>query len=199
MSISHNRCGAVILAGGLSRRMGRCKAMLPVNGQTMLLRTRRELSDFETVLISCNDPALAEGHPAVADCYPGCGPLAGIHAALTATDCDALFTVPCDLPNFSRELPRLLMTEMDDETDVLICRDSRGDLHPLCGIYRKRVLPILEKCLQNGQFRVMNFVHQVSFRVLSTGDFIPDRVFFNMNTPEDYQAAADAACHPDGK
>lgn len=199
MSISHNRCGAVILAGGLSRRMGRCKAMLPVDGQTMLLRTRGELSDFETVLVSCNEPALAAGHRAVADYYPGCGPLAGIHAALTAADCEALFTVPCDLPNFSRELPRLLLSEMDDETDVLICRDSRGDLHPLCGIYRKRVLPILENCLQNGQFRVMNFVHQVSFRVLSTEGRIPDDVFFNMNTPEDYRAATDGSGCREGK
>ena len=192
MSISHNRCGAVILAGGLSRRMGRCKATLPVDGQSMLSRTRRELSDFDSVLLSCNDPALGAGFSCVADRFADAGPLAGIHAALTATDREALFTVPCDLPNFSRELPRLLLSAMDEQTDVLICRDSEGNLHPLCGIYRKRVLPALEKCLQGGQFRVMNFVHQVSFKILCTEDLIADRVFFNMNTPEDYRAAVAA-------
>lgn len=190
MSITTDSCGAVILAGGLSRRMGRCKATLPLGGQSMLLRTRAQLTDFDSVLLSCNDAQLSCGFEAVPDRMPGCGPLAGIHAALSATEKEALFTVPCDLPNFSRELPALLMDELDEETDVLICRDGEGNLHPLCGIYRRRILPQLEQCLQEGQFRVMNFVHRVHWKCIDTGGRLPDRIFFNMNTPEDYRAAA---------
>ena len=191
MSITSTSCGAVILAGGLSRRMGRCKAMLPIDGQSMLLRTLGQLSDFDSVLLSCNDMALTEGFRAVADLFPDSGPLAGIHAALTATEKDALFTVPCDLPKLSPALPRLLMSMMDNETDVLICRDSEGNLHPLCGIYRKRILPMLETCLETRELLVMNFVRRVRWRCVDTAGLLPDSIFFNMNTPADYRAASE--------
>lgn len=61
--------GAVILAGGQSRRMGRCKALLTVDGQTLLARTAQQLTAFSELLLSANDPALAR-----AGCRPAlCG------------------------------------------------------------------------------------------------------------------------------
>lgn len=44
MAISPERCGAVILCGGQSRRMGRCKARLMVDGVPVLQRLAGELS-----------------------------------------------------------------------------------------------------------------------------------------------------------
>ena len=190
MAISTDSCGAVILAGGMSQRMGRCKALLPIEGKTMLLRTLDRLSDFDSTLISCNDPLPDVGVPTVSDHYKGSGPLAGIHAALMATTKEALLVVPCDLPNFSRELVRILLAEMDDDTDVMIVRDSTGGLHPLCGIYRKRTRPVIEDCLNHGQRKILNFIHQVSWRYLDIDGKISDRVLFNMNTPQDYAAAS---------
>lgn len=187
MAITTESCGAVILAGGISRRMGCCKAELSLGGQSMLERTREQLSDFDSVLLSCNDSRVQSTLRSVPDLFPETGPLAGIHAALRVTDKEALFTVPCDLPNFSRVLPRLLMSEMDEDTDILLCRNGEGYLEPLCGIYRKRVLPVLEACLLAGQCKVMNFVRQVSWKYLDTAGRIPDEIFFNMNTPEDYR------------
>lgn len=193
MAITAKTCGAVILAGGISSRMGCCKANLSLNGQSMLDRTGEQLADFDSVLLSCNDPEIHSTLRIVPDLFPEAGPLAGIHAALRATDKKAVFTVPCDLPNFSAALPRLLMSRMEEDTDVLLCRNGEGYLEPLCGIYRKRALPVLEACLQAGQRKVMNFVRQVAWKCLDTAGIIPEDVFFNMNTPEDYCriAAAD--------
>ena len=190
MSIPIYSCSAVILAGGMSRRMGRCKALLPMGGKTMLNRTLEELSDFDDILISCNDPLPVPGIPTVSDRFPDSGPLAGIQAALSTCRNDALFVVPCDLPAFSRELPRLLLEEMDDSTDVMIVRDSTGGLHPLCGIYRRRTLPVMEQCLRQEQRKILNFVHRVSWKYLDLDGRIPDRILFNMNTPQDYETAA---------
>ena len=167
--------------------MGCCKADLSVDGKTMLLRTREQLSDFDSVLLSCNDRQSAQGFQIVPDLFRNAGPLAGIHAALKATSKEALFTVPCDLPNFSADLPRLLMSEMKPDIDVLICRNGQGYPEPLCGIYRKRVLPVLEACLKEGERKVMNFVRRVSWEYLDTEGRLPDKIFFNMNTPEDYR------------
>ena len=83
MMLSRECCGVVILAGGRSRRMGTCKALLTIEGETMLSRLTRQLDDFQEKLLSTNTPALAEGLPLtpVPDFYPGAGPLAGLHAA----------------------------------------------------------------------------------------------------------------------
>ena len=199
MAIAASSCTAVILAGGISRRMGRCKALLPLDGQSMLLRTRNQLSDFDSVLLSCNDMQLADGFRAVPDLFPDAGPLAGIHASLLATDRPAIFVVPCDLPYFSGELPRLMLSAMDKDADVMVCRDGTGSIHPLCGIYRRRILPELEACLRAGQHRIMDFVRRVSWQCLETGGLISDRVFFNMNTPADYRAVSAGADKGPGK
>lgn len=189
MAISPNTCGAVILAGGASRRMGRCKALLPVDGQTMLARTRALLTGFDEVLLSANDPALESDLVRVADRWPDAGPLAGLHAALCRTKKEALLCLPCDLPYLSPAVPRLLLEAMPEEAAVLICRDSTGRLHPLCGIYRTCVLPVLEGCLRRGEHRVMAFVARLPYACVDTGGIVPDQVFFNMNTPEDYRRA----------
>ena len=76
MMLSRECCGVVILAGGRSRRMGACKALLTIEGETMLSRLTRQLDDFQEKLLSTNTPALAEGLPLkpVPDIYPGAGP-----------------------------------------------------------------------------------------------------------------------------
>ncbi len=190
MAISAIECGAVILAGGASSRMGTCKALLQVGGKTMLDRICDALKAFDLIVLSINDPSLEGRLPCVRDLYPGAGPLAGIHAALSGTKKSALFCVPCDLPGFTSRIPCLLMDAMPEQSQVIICRDSTGRLHPLCGIYRKSVLPVLEQCLSRGQHKVMDFVNQVPYTCLDTAGYVPDEAFFNMNTPEDYHRAA---------
>ncbi|MDD3193815.1 MAG: molybdenum cofactor guanylyltransferase [Oscillospiraceae bacterium] len=190
MAISPKECGAVILAGGGSRRMGMCKALLYVDGQTMLERTRAVLSDFDEIILSANDPALEGDFIRVEDRRPDSGPLAGLHAALSRTEKSALLCVPCDLPKLSRAVPSLLLQAMPDEVEVLICQDGTGRLHPLCGIYRTTVLPVLERCLSQGRYKVMDFITQLPYACVDTGRTVPNEVFFNMNTPEDYGRAA---------
>ena len=194
MSISASRCDAVILAGGNSRRMGCCKALLKIGGTSVLERTWGQLSDFDEVLLSANDLSLGDGLPlrCVPDLWPGCGPLAGLHAALSATEKDALFCVPCDLPNFTGQVARLLLEHIPPEIQAVVCRDGTGKVHPLCGIYRRESLPVLEECLREGQYRVMRFLEMLSWQTFDTAAFLPDNVFLNMNGPEEYQAVLQA-------
>ncbi len=182
-------CGAVILAGGRSRRMGTCKALLRLEGGTMLERAAGQLTAlFDEVLLSANDPALGLGLNlrVVPDIWRECGPLGGLHAALAATGKDALFCNPCDLPRFTAELPLLLLERMNPEADAIVCRDGGGRLHPLCGIYRRRVLPALEARLQGGERRVTALIEGLSCQILETEGLLSDGVFENMNTPESY-------------
>ena len=189
MALTYENCGAVILAGGASRRMGQDKARLELEGESMLARLCRQLSPFRERLLSANDPALAEGLPLrlVTDLYPNSGPLAGLHAALSAAEKPALFCVSCDLPNYTPALSAFLMARFPEDADVMVCRDKSGRVHPLCGIYTKRLLPILESQLKAEDYRVRSFLERVRCAYLDTGAFFPDSIFFNMNTPEDFQ------------
>ncbi len=188
MEETTSTCGAVILAGGHSRRMGTCKALLKLDGKTMLERTAEQLACFDEVLLSANDPALGAGLEVriVPDIWRECGPLGGLHAALAATQKDALFCVPCDLPRFTAELPRMLLERMEPEADAILCRDGAGRLHPLCGIYRRRVCPVLEEQLSQGRRRMTDLTEKLRCQILETGGLLPDSVFWNMNTPESY-------------
>lgn len=189
--LSRERCGALILAGGRSRRMGTCKALLTIEGETMLARLTRQLGGFQEKLLSTNPPALAEGLPLtpVPDLYPDAGPLAGLHAALSASRSGMLFCVPCDMPNFNPALPGLLLERYNGE-DALVCRDGTGRLYPLCGFYAKTALPALEAQLRQGQYRAAALLDRLSCTVADMGGMVPDSVFFNMNTLEEFREAA---------
>lgn len=190
MMLSRECCGVVILAGGRSRRMGTCKALLTIEGETMLSRLTRQLDDFQEKLLSTNTPALAEGLPLtpVPDFYPGAGPLAGLHAALSVSRSSVLFCIPCDMPNFIPTLPWQLIERYSGE-DALVCRDSAGQIYPLCGFYAKTSLPALEKQLQQGQYCATALLDKIQCSVADMGGELPDSVFFNMNTPEEFREA----------
>ena len=75
MSILTQQCSAVILAGGQSKRMGSCKALLEVDGQPILSRLCRELSCFEPIFLSINQPlpTLFPSFELVQDIFDDCG------------------------------------------------------------------------------------------------------------------------------
>ena len=194
MPLTKDHCTPVILAGGASRRMGTCKALLEINGETMLARIRRQLSGFERVLLSTGDPTLAEGLSVecIADLYSGMGPLAGLHAAFYAADSEALLVLPCDLPFFTEQAAEYLLNHMPEDADALVCIDSTGRIHPLCGIYRRSVLPTLEARLKAGELRVMSFLYSLNWKGLQDAEILPDKLFLNVNSPEIYRQITEA-------
>lgn len=191
MAISLERCGAVILCGGQSRRMGTCKALLTVDGRSVLHRLAGALSFFEERLLSANDASLGAGlsWTVVEDRFPGLGPGAGLHAALLAAKKEALLCVPCDLPAFSEQAARCLLAQFPGDCAAMVCRDSIGRLHPLCGIYTREMLPALEWRLAAGRCRMTEVLEDAPTVVLDTAGLLPDDVFFNMNTPADHRRA----------
>lgn len=194
MPLTKDCCTPVILAGGASRRMGTCKALLKINGETMLSRILRQLSEFDRVLLSTGDPTLGEGLSVecTADLYPGMGPLAGLHAAFCAVDSEALLVLPCDLPFFTKQAAEYLLDHIPEDADALVCMDSTGRIHPLCGIYRRSVLPALEARLKAGELRVMSFLYSLNWKGLQDAEILPDKLFINVNSPEIYREITEA-------
>lgn len=192
-------CGAVILAGGKSRRMGRDKAQLSLSGMSFLERLARELRGFSELLISVDrlehHTAAVEFGVVVEDLWPDCGPLGGLYAALDACKSDALVAVPCDVPLFTGELAEALyrcLKEGGAETDAVIVRTNDGRIHPLCGVYRKRCRSMLRQCLDEKELRMQHALSRMQIKEFAAD--VQSWRFKNVNTPEDFASLTNRSC-----
>ncbi|MBE5800539.1 MAG: molybdenum cofactor guanylyltransferase [Clostridiales bacterium] len=184
------RIGFLLLSGGRSKRMGSHKALLEIDGRTLLETVALAGDGFEERILSVNDPAIPtpKGYVRCEDIYPGCGPMAGIHAALAMTDCDALVVAPCDAPHYCKELAQFLADQYEPELDALVLLDGEGRAQPLSGVYSRSCLPVLEAHLKNDKLKIMRMLEDMRLKKIALPDYLNGRVFDNLNTPDDLQA-----------
>ena len=188
-------CGALILAGGRGRRMGgKNKALLNLEEKTFFERLRTALDGFEEKIISVNDTEWITDDLwiQVRDERQDCGPMEGLRRALTCCESDALFVTACDMPFVTAEFARTLTVAVGKH-DALICCDRAGDLHPLCGVYTKACLPVIEELMEQNDYRIRQIAARtdcVTFYMDGT-DF-SDRILTNVNTLEELERLTNA-------
>jgi molybdenum cofactor guanylyltransferase len=186
----------IILAGGKSSRMGQNKALLTIEGATVIERIAHELTKItDQLLIVTNTFRDFEflGIPMVEDMQKGKGPIAGIHAGLTATTTNANLIVACDMPFISSSLGDFLLTGLDEYQAVI--PELGGQLHPLYGAYRKDALQVVTNALTNNQLRIRSVLEQLNVQVVTEEllqrkkIMIKETAMFNMNDPKEYEKA----------
>jgi molybdenum cofactor guanylyltransferase len=195
----------VVLAGGASRRMGRDKAALAVDGETLAARAaRRLLGVCPRVAIADGGRGLVPGLPSLPDA-PGPGPAAGILGAARAWPGHPLLVLACDLPRVSeallRELVRRLpVTARGDageagtaaDPDWVVPRWERG-LEPLCALYRPAALAALAAAVERGIAAPHRLAEAAGLRVrFLEGELLrrygqPADLFLNLNTARDLE------------
>ena len=204
-----------VLAGGRSSRMGRDKASLTLGHKTFLQRIAAELDacGFQEKYDSLgsgsrygmheeeNSTGTGEkteihipvGWTAVRDRYRDCGPLGGIHAALSVCRAEWALFVSCDTPLYRRELAELLISKIPGP-QLLIPVTPDGRWHMTCALWRKTLLPEVEAQLKSGDYRLRKLC-------LTDGGPSPGTVLVrlegeqaafaemlnNINTEEDYR------------
>ncbi len=201
------RLGALILAGGRSRRMGRAKESLPFGDTTLLgWQCRTLLACTSPVVVIGRDatqelPRLPEGVDVTMDEAPGEGPLAALAAGLRHLrqrhgfdDEDAAVTVGCDQPFLTAAIVDGLRRQLGD-ADVLMPR-AFARLQPLTAIYRVAALTAADGLLQEGRRRPRELADALTARVVEADALRaldPDLRFLrNLNHPDDYRAAVSA-------
>jgi len=126
------------------------------------------------------------GYPVYPDIYTGCGPLAGIHAALSASHADWNLVLACDMPEVeSAFLIQLLQAAEQGGYDCLLPAGESGRLEPLCGVYHRRILPAVERALEDGARKVLDGLARVRLEVFPVSGPGP---FRNVNTPAEWNA-----------
>ncbi len=190
---------AVILAGGRSQRMGQEKAWLDAGGQPLILRVVERLQDMAAEIITVRSPTSAPNPllpgRSVEDRYPGAGPLAGIHAGLSAAQTSWIFAVACDMPFLNRELIRYLALLRPGHDAVVPYPMGRPE--PLHAFYHRRCLPTMDAHLRRGQRALFALLADLDTRAVSRSEiavFDHDlRSFTNINTPEEWAQARQMA------
>jgi molybdopterin-guanine dinucleotide biosynthesis protein A len=187
-----------VLAGGASSRFGPDKALAYLAGQTLLQRAvglLREISDSVRVIApSGRYPDFRE--LTIPDRWPGEGALGGILTALHASrECGYPWNliVSCDMPFLtSAWLGYMLERGFSGDADVLFPRSLAG-VEPMCGCWRTAALPVLQDAFDEGVRKVTDAANRVSVRVFDETHWSPfdpgGRIFRNINTPQDYEAA----------
>ncbi|MBM3094599.1 molybdenum cofactor guanylyltransferase MobA [Ensifer sp. T173] len=190
---------AVILAGGLSRRMGHAKSGLSLGGKTMLSRIIDRLRpQVASIAINLNGAAEQKtivGHPVIADTVPGfLGPLAGVltamrHTAAITPAATHVLVVPTDTPFFPHDLAQRLTDAMTQREQIAVAL-SDDALHPLFALWPVALADDLEHWITTDpKRRVRAFIERhpsvtVDFPMTTTASGLFDP-FFNVNTPDD--------------
>jgi molybdopterin-guanine dinucleotide biosynthesis protein A len=179
---------AAILAGGQATRFGGCdKSALMVDGRTILDRQVAVLSSLTTDLLIVGRARHASART-VADRVPGCGPLGGLHAALTEARGDIVALVACDMPYVTAPFLAHLLS-LAGEADIVIPRTERG-YHPLCAVYSRACLEPIAGRLAERRLKMTELLAGARTRVVTSEDIERfgnrHRLLANVNTPTEY-------------
>ena len=182
----------VILAGGLGRRMGAVdKGLQSLNGRPLAHWVAERLSpQVDELLINANRNAEAYatlGYRIVPDLIPDfAGPLAGLHAALSAARHPLVATAPCDSPFLPHDLvSRLRNALLAQNADLAVAR-TFAQPHPVFCLCKRELLPHLTDYLGSGQRRFERWY--ATLPVAEVGfDDVAD-AFANINTVDELRS-----------
>src|SRR3954464_11066200 len=203
---------AAILAGGRATRFGgRDKSALVVHGRPIVERQVAELLTIvddimlvgarpdgarafqasDVAAFQASDLAAfhaSDHYRAIADIVPGCGPLGGLHAALTGMRGDRVFVVACDMPYVDAAFAEYLLSLATDAA-VVVPQTDRG-YHPLCAVYTRVCLEPVAARLAQRRLALRDLFADVPTRIVTPAEMsrfgAPLRLLANVNTPAEY-------------
>ena len=178
---------AIIFAGGKSSRMGRDKALLPFDGYNTLSEFQyiKLSSLFNNVYISSKEDKFNFEVAVIPDLYKESSPLVGIISLFETLDTDALFILSVDAPFVDEKVIDVLLKYRDEKYDAIIAQSPSG-VQPLCGIYRRSILPLAQKNRVKGNHRLNAMLQKADTKFVIFED---DVAFTNLNHPHEYESA----------
>jgi molybdopterin-guanine dinucleotide biosynthesis protein A len=182
---------AVLLAGGESRRMGRDKATLMIDGIPLWQRQIGVLRQLSAVLfVSARErPAwLPVDARFIADAPPARGPLGGVAATLAVMPCTHLLALAVDMPAMSAAHLATLWRAALPGSGVLPWLSDRAE--PLPAIYPVEAQSIAAELLEGGDVSLNTFAQALLAAGRMTKQTIARQdanLYANLNSPADWQ------------
>jgi len=194
----------VILAGGVKRRMnGILKALLPFEGQPLIVRQIDQMRNLCDELMVVTDeprpllPVLDPSVRVITDFFKGCGALGGLHAALSLAGNSSVWIVGGDMPFLSSEAAEHMWKRKSEGLHAVIPRIA-GELVPLHGIYDRASTSHMIPLLERGESQILTLLNYIDWRAASMDD-LPEydarrNLASSIRTMQDYEAL-----RPDGR
>ncbi len=189
---------AVILAGGMARRMGgNDKGLVELNGKPMIKHAIDRIQpQVKEILINANrnqNLYTEFGFKVLSDEDSGyLGPLAGVIAALKQTQADYLLVVPCDQPMLPLDLAaRMLDSMQPNDAEIAVASDGEYEQPVMLLIKVKPELIVsMQAFLDAGDRKVNLWYTKHRYVVCDFSD--QPNAFVNVNTPEQKQRLSEA-------
>lgn len=175
--------------------MGYDKFKLSIGGRRLIdvvISTLRQ--EFANIIVVANSDELIldAGVTLVRDEFAGCGPLAGIHAALSMAGSEYVYFMACDMPTISVDYIRYMKAQAGADSPDLVAGLNTGRPEPFHAFYARRIVPVLEQRMAAGQLRLQDMISQLDCRFVDEviiRTFSPDlAIFANINTESELAA-----------
>jgi molybdenum cofactor guanylyltransferase len=178
--------GAIVLAGGSSRRMKENKAFLPVQGKLLIRHIIDQMdSQFGEILISTSRRGEFDhlGYTVVLDDTPGEGPMAAICSAMKTARFEKNFVIACDIPDINLEfLGRLV--EAAAAYEIVVPVSPNNKYEPLFAVYSKSIVTRMQGLLDKGERSLIPLFSLCRTKFILLGS---NTWFRNLNTQKDYE------------
>ena len=175
-----------VLTGGASSRMGFDKALAEIEGRAMAALVAETAAKVCEMVSLVGDPARygGLGLPVIPDNFPGCGPLAGMEAALGATTGEWNLIVACDMPALDMAVLTRLFAE---GADCAVPQYEDGMVEPLCAVYHRRCHSAIRAALEGGVRKVTDALGMLQAQALVVRYVRVEQrdAFANLNTTRD--------------
>lgn len=178
----------VLLTGGESRRMGKDKALLPIDGVPQAERIVQGLASIgiQTTTLGREPTPGARFLP---DSEEFAGPIAAL--ARFRPTAELVFVASCDLPRFDPALVPFLASRIGDrDAAAPIAEEWR---QPLCALYRASAMEVLKDLDQTGGRCAMKWLDRLSIREVGPEEFVEagldPLIALGANTPEELERA----------
>jgi len=157
-----------ILCGGKSSRMQSEKGLVLFQNKPFIehiIQAILPISKDITLITNTKDYDYL-AYQKIPDIIIDKGPLGGIFTALSHSDTEFNLILSCDIPLISSELLSELISKHNAEALITVFA-SESRLHPLIGIYSKKILPVIKSAIDNNDLKMMNLIANIPHQIIT--------------------------------
>jgi molybdopterin-guanine dinucleotide biosynthesis protein A len=184
-----------VMAGGQSRRFNADKTLEVVNGKPLIQHTLERMKPWSdgmaVVAKDCAKYAFL-GVPCAADIFEQQCPMVGILTALKYFGTH-VFVIGADTPLVNSAHAEKLFAACQGRDAAV--PDINGKIHPLYAVYAPSLIPLLEKQIEAGNYRLTDVLNLSNVVYLKNNDIFASenekKSFININTKDDLETALD--------
>ena len=185
-------CTALILAGGDSRHMGQDKALMMLEGKSLLEHVTVTMQSlFPKVIVSVRHLREDVETLQVCDQHDASGPLAGLIAGLSQVDTPWAFAVACDMPFVNKAvIMHLASMRAGYQAVVPVVQEH---VQPLAAFYATNTLNEMRNSFATGDMSLRGVLEKIKVKYISEVELRANdpqlRSFFDLDTPQDFEQA----------